>query len=135
MSSSGPEAVFDARYPAQPAQVPAIRHAVAEIARAHGAAQATVVQIRLAVTEAATNAVLHAYRDTAGRPGDVRVLVRAGDDSRLDIRVRDHGVGPLPRTDSPGLGLGLALMANDADDFELRSLPEGGTEVVLRFEL
>jgi hypothetical protein len=31
--------------------------------------------------------------------------------------------------------LGLGLMAHDADAFEIRAGPEGGTEVVLRFEL
>ena len=130
------EAALDARFPAQPSQVPAIRKAVADVARRRGAAQHTVVQITLAVSEAATNAVLHAYRDgAADREADVRVVVRAEDESTLDIRVRDRGVGPLPRSDSPGLGLGLGLMAHDADGFEIRAVPEGGTEVVLRFEL
>jgi stage II sporulation protein AB (anti-sigma F factor) len=127
---------LDATFPAQPAQVPAIRRAVAEIARACGAGEQTIVQIKLAVSEAATNAVLHAYRDGAVAPaGGVRVVVRATAESELDIRVRDRGVGPLPRCDSPGLGLGLALMAHDADAFELRAVPGGGTEVVLRFAL
>lgn len=128
------EAALDASFPARPSELPAIRDAVADIARARGAGQHTVVQIRLAVSEAATNAVLHAYRD-GEREGDVRVVVRARDRCALDIRVRDDGVGPLPRTDSPGLGLGLGLMAHDADSFEIRAVPEGGTEVVLHFEL
>jgi serine/threonine-protein kinase RsbW/stage II sporulation protein AB (anti-sigma F factor) len=130
------EPELDASYPAQPSQVPAIRRAVAEVARARGAEQHTVVQITLAVSEAATNAVLHAYRGPAAdRPGDVRVVVRAEDESALIVQVRDHGIGPLPRSDSPGLGLGMSLMAHDADAFEIRPVPEGGTEVVLRFEL
>jgi serine/threonine-protein kinase RsbW len=128
-------AALDATFPAQPAQVPAIRRAVAEIARECGAAHQTLVQIKLAVSEAATNAVLHAYRDASGPAGDVRVVVRATQESGLDIRVRDEGVGPLPRCDSPGLGFGLGLMAHDADAFELRAVPGGGTEVVLRFAL
>jgi serine/threonine-protein kinase RsbW/stage II sporulation protein AB (anti-sigma F factor) len=130
------EAALDARFPAQPSQVPAIRKAVADIARQRGAAQHTLVQITLAVSEAATNAVLHAYRDEASAADrDVRVVVRAKDRSALDILVSDRGVGPLPRSDSPGLGLGLGLMAHDADGFELRAAPEGGTEVVLSFRL
>lgn len=132
------EAELDASYPAQPSQIPAIRRAVADIARARGAGRSTIVQIKLAVSEAATNAVLHAYRDGAAvREGerDVRVVVRADGRSCLDIRVRDRGVGPRPRPDSPGLGLGLGLIAHDADDFEIRALPEGGTEVALRFAL
>ena len=136
MQSPDWEAALDATFPAQPSQVSAIRRAVAEIARQRGAPPHTLVQIKLAVSEAATNAVQHAYRDGAmARAGDVRVVVHAKDASCLDIRVRDHGVGPLPRRDSPGLGLGLGLMAHDADDFEIRALPGGGTEVVLRFAL
>jgi serine/threonine-protein kinase RsbW/stage II sporulation protein AB (anti-sigma F factor) len=137
MSLSEWEAALDASFPAQPSQVPAIRRAVADIARARGAPQHTIVQITLAVSEAATNAVLHAYRDgsVAAGEGEIRVVVRAKDAACLDIRVRDRGVGPLPRVDSPGLGLGLGLMAHDADGFEMRAVPEGGTEVVLRFEL
>jgi serine/threonine-protein kinase RsbW/stage II sporulation protein AB (anti-sigma F factor) len=135
MTSSPRAPALDATFPAQPAQVPAIRRAVAEIARECGAAQHTIVQIKLAVSEAATNAVLHAYRDAKAAAGNVRVVVRATQDSGLDIRVRDEGIGPLPRRDSPGLGLGLDLMARDADSFELRAVPGGGTEVVLRFAL
>lgn len=136
MSLSEWEAALDVSYPAQPSQVPAIRRAVADIARERGAEDHKVVQITLAVSEAATNAVLHAYRHEPGaRERDVRVVVLADDARALDIRVRDRGVGPLPRPDSPGLGLGLGLMAHDADAFEIRAAPDGGTEVVLRFEL
>lgn len=136
MTLSEWDSALDASYPAQPSQVPAIRRAVAEIARERGATQHTIVQITLAVSEAATNAVLHAYREQPARgEGEVRVVVRAKDESCLDIRVRDRGVGPLPRPDSPGLGLGFGLMAHDADAFEIRAVPDGGTEVALRFEL
>lgn len=137
MSSSEWEAELDASYPAQPAQIPAIRRAEADNARSRGAEQHTVVQIKLAVSEAATNAVLHASGDGSADPDtrDVRVVVRAEDASVLVVRVRDRGAGPLPRDDSPGLGLGLGLMAHDADAFEIRPAPDGGTEVVLRFEL
>ena len=130
------EAALDASYPAEPSQVPAIRRAVADIARRRGARDAKLVQITLAVSEAASNAVLHAYRnEPAAHDGDVRVVVRACDASMLDVRIRDRGVGPMPRTDSPGLGLGLCLMARETERFEIRAAPGGGTEVVLRFVL
>ena len=130
------EAELDASYPAQPSQVTAIRRAVADIARARGAPDTKLVQITLAVSEAASNAILHAYRDgRATADADVRVLVRACDDSCLDVRIRDRGVGLTPRADSPGLGLGLGLIAHETDRFEIRAVPEGGTEVVLRFVL
>ncbi|HEV2785942.1 MAG TPA: anti-sigma regulatory factor [Solirubrobacteraceae bacterium] len=128
------EAALDVSYPAQPSQIAAIRRAVAEIARDHGAAESKLVQITLAVSEAASNAILHAYRDR-DRDGEVRVVVLAHDADCIDVRIRDRGVGPAPRPDSPGLGLGLRLMAHDADGFEIRPAPDGGTEVVLRFEI
>ena len=124
---------LDAVYPAQPACVGQIRHEVAHTATGCGATRATIEKIKLAVSEAATNAVIHAYRD--GLPiGDLHVLVRQ-DDACLDISIRDSGVGMSPRTDSPGVGLGLSLMANLADRLEIKVPAEGGTEIVLRFEV
>lgn len=120
-------------YPAEPARVAQIRHEVADAATVRGAGAATLAKIELAVSEAATNAVMHAYRD--GLPtGDLHVLVRHADDV-VDISVRDSGVGMAPRTDSPGVGLGLSLMAHLADRLEIKAPPDGGTEIVLRFEI
>ena len=130
------EAELDASYPAQPSQVTAIRRAVADIARARGAPDTKLVQITLAVSEAASNAILHAYRDGRATPdADVRVLVRACDDSCLDVRIRDRGVGLGPRADSPGLGLGLGLIAQVADSADVRAPESGGTEVLMRFNV
>ena len=53
----------------------------------------------------------------------------------LAVAIRDEGVGIAPRTDSPGLGLGLAIMAHEAECCEIRAPDGGGTEVLLRFEL
>jgi anti-sigma regulatory factor (Ser/Thr protein kinase) len=99
------EAALDASYPAQPSQVPAIRSAVAAIARERGAGQHTVVQIKLAVSEAATNAVLHAYRDPVGA-GEVRVVVRAHDKSALDIRCATTASGRCRDQTARGSGWG-----------------------------
>ena len=123
---------LDQRYPAQPARVAQIRRAVADVAAGFGADEAALLRINLAVSEAATNAVLHAYRGKLG--GGVRVRVEPAGDC-LDVSIRDDGVGMSPRPDSPGLGLGLGLMAHEATRCEIRCAPEGGTEVVLRFKL
>jgi len=50
--------------------------------------------------------------------------------------VLDEGHGLIPRADSPGMGLGLGLMAQMADDFRVANR-EGtpGTSVSLRFSL
>src|SRR4051812_16077257 len=57
------DAALDVSYPAVASQIPAIRRAVGETARDLGADGDVLLQINLAVTEAATNAVQHAYRD------------------------------------------------------------------------
>ena len=61
--------------------------------------------VDLAVTEAATNVVVHAYRDRAAgdAPGVLRLAVRL-EDGFLHVSVADDGVGLSPRHDSPGLG-------------------------------
>ena len=127
---------LDVSYPARPSQLAAIRHAVDDVARRLGADDTALLRINLAVGEAATNVIVHAYRDRpASDAGDVRLVVRAGGGSWLAVHVRDDGNGLIPRSDSPGLGLGLCLMAHETDRFEIRGAPGGGTEVVLRFRL
>ena len=52
-------------------------------------------------------------------------------DAFLNVIVADEGVGMSPRGDSPGLGLGLGLMATVADRFEI-DRNAGTSGVVLR---
>jgi serine/threonine-protein kinase RsbW len=124
---------LDASYPAQPPQVAAIRRAVSGIARRAGAGTSILIRLELAISEAATNVVLHAYR-APGAGGRIHVTACV-DEGVIDVRVRDHGCGMSPRPDSPGMGLGLSLMASESDHFEVRSADGGGTEVLLRFLL
>src|ERR687884_2310867 len=88
------------------------RHAVREYAEDCGAPDDVVAPLALCVTEAVTNAVLHAYRNTYS-PGGIRVRAECGPE-RISVTVRDHGMGLAPRLDSPGLGLGLPLIAQMA---------------------
>ena len=130
------QTALDVSYPARPSQLAAIRHAVEDVARRCGADDAALLRINLAVGEAATNVIVHAYRDRpAADAGHLRLVVRASASSWLAVHVRDDGMGLVPRSDSPGLGLGLCLMAHETDRFEIRGAPSGGTEVVLRFRL
>ena len=71
---------------------------------------------------------------TASRPGEVEVEVKRPN-GYLCLLVRDHGCGLTPRTDSPGLGLGLPLIAESASSLEVRTPGGGGTEVRMRFDL
>lgn len=124
---SSDEAVLDA----QPDSVGEARRRVRAFAEAHGVRRETLDVILLCVSEAATNAVVHAF---VGRePGHVTVRMAAEPDL-LRVTVTDDGAGMRPRPDSPGLGLGLPTMGQLADQLEIREGPEGrGTEVRMAF--
>lgn len=109
------------------------RRAVIDWAQRHVEDRAVLSDIALAVTEATTNVVLHAYRDREV-PGSLEVLVERIDD-HVCVYVRDEGTGLAPRVDSPGLGLGLGLIAQVADSADVRAPEAGGTEVVMRFNI
>jgi serine/threonine-protein kinase RsbW len=116
--------------------VPTARERVAGWIAQLGASDAHVYGIKTALTEAVANAVLHAY---CGRPdpsGFIRVRARACD-SNVTLSVEDAGKGMAPRHDSPGLGVGLPLMARLADDIEIICMPprQAGTEVRMIFDL
>jgi PAS domain S-box-containing protein len=117
---------------AEPVVVADLRHGVAEFARAHGAGDDAVNNMTLAVSEAVTNAVIHAF---VGRePGRVAVTAEAGEGCVL-VRVLDDGRGMTPHPESPGLGLGLTMMASIASRCDIREGPGGkGTEVRLAFD-
>ena len=66
--------------------------------------------------------------------GPVLVEAWSDSDTQIFVRVADEGVGMVPRPDSPGLGMGLPLMAQMADDVHVATRrDEPGTMVVLRF--
>lgn len=86
--------------------------------------------IKLAVSEAASNAVVHAYASDSG-------VIRATAVLRgrvLVVVIADDGPGMVPRTDSPGLGLGLPMISTVADRVEVRS-PGRGCEIEMGFNL
>jgi anti-sigma regulatory factor (Ser/Thr protein kinase) len=106
------------------------RREVEAYARANGAIDP--VGIALAVSEAVTNAVVHAYIDAA-EPGDVEVLAHRLHDNGLEVQVCDDGRGMKPRSDSPGLGVGLPLVAKLAECFRVEARPSGGTAISMLF--
>jgi serine/threonine-protein kinase RsbW len=109
------------------------RRAVVDWARQHVVDRAILSDIALAITEATTNVVLHAYRDR-GAPGTLTVTAEAFGD-HVRVVVRDQGSGLAPRVDSPGLGLGLGLIAQVADAADIHAPEAGGTEVIMRFNV
>jgi serine/threonine-protein kinase RsbW len=118
-------------YPAIPSTVPAARQAIAECARAAGASDEQLDAIRLASSEALTNAVRFAYR---ARLGHVHVTARVAG-GELWVLIADNGCGIHAGQDSEGLGLGLALISESTDGFSVVERSTGGTELRLRFKL
>ena len=132
-STDGPPSgvTFERSYPAVPASAGAARAAVARFARRQRLAEATVEAATLAVSEAVTNVVVHAYADgTQG--GDFR-LTAALAGREFWVIVADSGSGLQPHRDSPGLGLGLAIIARVADGVDLVTSASGGLEIRMRF--
>ena len=119
--------------PAHPTAVAPIRRAISDVARRCGADESILTRLELAVTEAATNVVLHAYREP-GHGGDIHTSACVTRD-QVEVTIRDDGVGMSPHPESPGLGLGLSLMAHEADACEITRRPSGGTEIRMRFAL
>ncbi len=118
-------------YAAVAGSVPAARNALAELAGATGAPAERVEAVRLAASEALTNAVVHAYPES---PGSVYVTAAVASDE-LWVLIADDGCGLHSRRDSPGLGFGLVLIAQVSDDFSIVTRSSGGTEVRMRFNL
>ncbi|MGD0197120.1 MAG: ATP-binding protein [Solirubrobacteraceae bacterium] len=109
------------------------RAAITAYAREHGAGPDLLSAIALAVSEAVTNAVVHAYRDGAV-PGRVELTASAAR-GELTVTVSDNGSGLRATRNNPGLGLGLALIAQSADGFDLERGSAGGLVVRMRFRL
>jgi serine/threonine-protein kinase RsbW len=118
-------------YTAEPQSVPVVRRALREFALAAGASQPQVDAVRLAVSEAVTNAVVHAYR---GEPGEIHVTAALVSDE-LWLLIADDGCGMEPRADRPGLGLGLGLISQVSDELAIAPRAGGGTELRMRFNI
>lgn len=119
--------------PAEGAEVGQLRREVVQFARANGASEETAEAVRLAVSEALSNVVMHAY--PAKKRGAIDVEAWA-QDGHLTVRVCDQGTGLVPRMDRPGVGLGLGVIAQLSDAFTIgkrENIP--GTVVELCFRL
>jgi serine/threonine-protein kinase RsbW len=122
---------FSRAYAAIPESVPLARNAMVSTAAAAGADCEQLDAVRLAASEALTNAVIHAY---PGRAGRLYVNAWTAPDEFV-FEISDDGLGLQAGTDSPGLGVGLGLIAQLSDDFDIRQPHSGGTEVRMHFEL
>jgi anti-sigma regulatory factor (Ser/Thr protein kinase) len=118
--------------------LPAVPTAVGQLRRELDAALARLDvssvrrhDVALVLTEAAANVVVHAYPGAA-RPGLVYTLA-ALTGPTLEVDVFDAGGGMVPGAQSPGLGVGLALMARLADGLDITPNADRGLKVTAVF--
>jgi serine/threonine-protein kinase RsbW len=118
--------------PARAENIAIVRHAFGALEDVYALDPQTLADVRLAVTEACTNVVVHAYPDGGEGPMEVLATLLGGE---LTVVVRDEGRGIGPRPDSPGLGLGLPLIASLTESVQLGRDEEECTEVRMTFSL
>ena len=117
--------------PAEPAAVAQLRRCAVEFASTAGASHEVTQDVALAVSEIVTNVVVHAY------VGDERGLVRLScdvEDERFIVKVADDGVGIGARSDSSGIGHGLAMVGAVAQALDIEpGSDRRGTVVTMAF--
>ena len=118
------------RLAARPENVAVVRHVMGAFGDVLDLPPATLRDVRLAVTEAVTNVVRHAYDH---EDGEVEVSVRPRP-GRLEIDVADWGRGIAPSADRAGPGLGMPMMATLADELEVDRSAHGGSRIAMRFD-
>ena len=122
---------FNVSFRARPENVRLARDAVAAIAASLGAPPGVIDDVRLCVSEAATNTVRHAYGDADGALW-IKVDER---DEELTVVVCDDGGGLEGFRREGELGHGLRIMGQLASRFTVTSAPRAGTQVRMVFPL
>jgi anti-sigma regulatory factor (Ser/Thr protein kinase) len=127
--------VLEQTVPAAPASVPELRAAVRQVLMRRRWPTPAVERAALAVTEATSNVVLHAYGAGApvGAPEPVIRLRVQEDHGRAEVWVEDAGTGMTRRAPTSRLGLGLPLIGAVSSGFEVRRSDLGGCCLQMRF--
>src|SRR3954453_11649065 len=135
MQTEAPSATEAVRLtiPAKPEYITLVRLALTGLAGLRSLTDETLGDLKLAVTEAASNSVRHAY---GNGDGTVEVVYELEED-RLTVEVNDDGQGFVheeasDRNELDEGGLGIAIIQALADEFEVGARP-GGTGSRLRF--
>ena len=106
---------------------------------------AFLADVKTMVSEAVTNAIVHGYRDRAGKDAFITLDLKCFEDRTLVMSVTDHGRGidnvpaamePFFTTDREGerSGMGLPIMNAFSDSMRIVSRP-GFTRVTMRKKL
>ena len=120
--------------PARARNIAVVRRALEAIAEELALPRRLVEDMRLAVTEACTNVVRHAY---SGHEADdqnaLRIELRPRPHGMLVV-VEDRGRGLAPSPEGGGPGLGLPLMAALTEDLQISHGPDNrGSRVAMSF--
>jgi anti-sigma regulatory factor (Ser/Thr protein kinase) len=115
--------------PARPENIAVIRQVIGALGAALSLPRQTIDDMRLAVTEACTNVVRHAYD---GDEGHIEVVIRP-DGEAINVIVSDAGRGIGPSPDVAGPGLGLPLIAALSDRLEIDHAPQAGSRLLMSF--
>jgi serine/threonine-protein kinase RsbW len=121
--------------PAKPEYIALGRLALTGVLRTRGVEQEVVADLKLALTEACSNSIRHAYAD--GREGFVEIRYEL-ENGRLAVEVADDGAGFDPEllaADAKDLdegGLGIAIIRAVTDELEVAKRT-GGDGSCLRF--
>ena len=125
--------------PARPEYVVLGRLALSGLLRSRGFSDDAVADLKLALTEACSNSVRHAYDHDDGQ---VHIAFTLHED-RVIIRIRDEGAGfheddadcpdchAVPEITLGEGGMGISIIRAVVDEFSLEWPPEGGTMLVL----
>lgn len=115
------------------------RSAIAAFCAQVGPTATDIADIKCAVSEAVTNCIVHAYRETLG---EIYITAELYEGSHLKLSVKDKGCGitdvaqarePLFTTDAEGerSGMGFTVMESFTDKLIVRSVPQKGTTVTM----
>ena len=118
--------------PGRPEHVAVVRQALSAVARTVGIDDRLLADVKIAVSEACNNVVLHAY---GGAEGPLEVYV-CPDGTELSVVVRDMGGGIQPRApqgDEALQGVGLSLIQALTESAVVQGRAQEGTEVRMTF--
>lgn len=101
-----------------------------------------ISDLRVIISEAVTNCVVHAYKNA---PGKVGITAKTYEDRSMRIKIKDRGCGiedidkcmqPLYTTDPSGErgGMGFAIMQAMSEKFRVVSAPGAGTALYIEIK-
>ena len=134
-----PENELNARFPSLSANEALARQMAAAFAAQLDPTLEELGDLKTAVSEAVTNAIVHAYPDSIGK---ISMRMRIPEENTVEITVRDWGRGiedvekamkPLYTTGGEERsGMGFTIMSSFMDKLRVRSQPGKGTSVTMR---